>query len=167
MKKFLSIILSVVVFITMFGLNVSAVTYDKTIPNEVIISETTEYFADGSSITTTITQIVNDSENQIRATRNVTGSKIRTVKNSGGNVLYKFKITATFSVNEGVSATCTAVSCSASDLASGWSLDSYSTSKSGNTARATGIFKYKVLGITTQNIETPNTLTCSTTGTLS
>ena len=167
MKKFLSIIISIVVLTSFFSLNVSAETYDKPLPKEIVISEKTEYFADGSSITTTITQVINDNQNETRATRTVTGSKIKTVKNSSGNVLYKFKITGTFSVNEGVSATCTAVACTASDLASGWSLASSTTSKSGNTAYATGIFKYKVLGITTQSIETPNTLTCSTTGTLS
>jgi len=161
MKKILSIVLITVLLLCTVSISVSATTQ-----REVVVSENTEYFEDGSSITTTVTQIVNDSKNQTRATRNLTGSKTKTVKNSDGDVLFKFKITATFLVNDGVSATCTAVSCSASDLASGWSLDSYSTSKSGNTARATGIFKYTVL-IASKTQEVVNTLTCSTTGTLS
>lgn len=162
MKKIISIVLITVLLLCTVSISVSATTQ-----REVVVSENTEYFEDGSSITTTITQIVSNSKNLARATRNVTGSKTKTVKNSSGDVLFKFKITGTFTVNEGVSATCTAVSCSASDLASGWSLDSYSTSKSGNTATATGNFKHKVLGITNVTQQVTNTLTCSTTGTLS
>ena len=165
MKKILSIILTTVILVSLFSFNASAITNNGLTENEIVVSETTEYFEDGSSITTTITQFIN--QTSARATKTVSGSKTKTAKNSSGSVLYKFKVTGTFLVNEGVSATCTAVSCSASDLASGWSLDSSSTSKSGNTASATGIFKYKVLGITTKTQETNVELACDAHGTLS
>lgn len=166
MKKFLSLILTTVILVSLLSFNVSAVSYDKSAANEIIISETTEYFEDGSSITTTVTQQVNDIET-FATTKTVSGSKTATIKNSDGDVLFKFKVNGTFSVNVGVSATCTAVSCSASDLASGWSLDSYTTSKSGNTARATGIFKKKTLLITTQTREVNISLACDANGVLS
>lgn len=162
MKKLLSVVLTAILLVGCFSVGVCAAA-----PTEVVVSESTEYFEDGSSITTTITQLITDSQNQTRATRTVTGSKTKTVKDTSGSVLFKFKITGTFTVNEGVSATCTAVSCSGSDFASGWSLDSYTTSKSGNTAKATGVFKHKKLGITTVTQEVTNTLSCSTSGTLS
>ena len=165
MKKLISIILILSFLLCLFSFNVSAATCESLAKNEIVISETTEYFEDGSSVTTTVTQFIN--QNTSRATKTVSGSKTATVKNTDGDVLYKFKVTGTFSVNEGVSATCTAVSCSASNLASGWSLDSYSTSKSGNKASATGIFKYKVLGITTKTRETSVSISCSVNGTLS
>ena len=165
MKKLLSIILATVILVSFFSFNVSATAYNSGANNEIIISETTEYFEDGSSITTTITQAVNQS--QTRATKTISGSKTSTVKNADGDILFKFKINGTFSVNEGVSSTCTAVSCSASNLASGWSLYSSTTSKSGNTANATGIFKFKVLGITTQTREVITSLTCDKNGVLS
>lgn len=165
MKKLLSIILTAIIFVSLFSFNSSATTYEKTADKEIIISETTEYFADGSSITTTITQFIN--QNQSRATKTVSGSKTKTAKNSSGDVLYKFKVNGTFNVNIGVSATCTAVSCSASDFASGWNLDSSGTNKSGNTANAIGIFKYKVLGITTKTQETQANLSCDANGVLS
>ena len=165
MKKILSILLASVILVSIFSFNVSATAYNSDANNEIIISETTEYFEDGSSITTTITQAVNQS--QTRATKTISGSKTKTAKNSSGNVMYKFKVTGTFLVNEGVSSTCTAVSCSASDFASGWSLYSSTTSKSGNTANATGIFKYKVLGITTKTQETSASLSCDKNGVLS
>lgn len=166
MKKLLSIVLTTVILTSLFSFNASAVSYDKSAANEIIVSETTEYFEDGSSITTTITQQVSDIQ-PFATTKTVSGSKTRTVKNADGDVLYKFKVNGTFSVNIGVSATCTAVSCSASDLASGWSLDSSTTSKSGNTAKATGVFKYKVLFVTTITQETPVSLACDANGTLS
>lgn len=165
-KKLLSIVLTTVVLVSLFSFNTSAVSYDKSTENEIIISETTEYFADGSSITTTVTQQISDVET-FATTKTVSGSKTATVKNADGDVLYKFKINGTFSVNIGVSATCTAVSCSANDLASGWSLDSSTTSKSGNTAKATGVFKYKVLFVTTITKETNISLACDANGTLS
>lgn len=158
MKKLLSIILTTVLLVSLFSLTAYAQS------PEIVISETTEYFEDGSSITTTITQIA--SNNLTRATKTITGSKTKTVKNSDGDVLYKFKVTGTFLVNEGVSATCTAVSCSASDLASGWTLDSSTKSKSGNKATATGVFKYTVLFVS-KTQETTATLSCDKNGTLS
>ncbi len=160
MKKFLSIILTTILLITPFSFTTSAEN------PEVIISETTEYFEDGSSITTTITQQTSNIM-PLSSTYNLTGSKTKTGKDSSGNVLYKFKITGTFLVNEGVSATCTAVSCSASDCNYGWELDSSTTSKSGNTAHATGVFKKKTLFITTQTIELPISLSCDKNGVLS
>lgn len=165
MKKFLSMTLTLVVLLYFFNFSVSATTDQGLANNEIVISETTEYLEDGSSITTTITQYLN--QNQTRTTRTVSGSKTVTAKNSDGDVLYKFKINGTFNVNEGVSATCTAVSCGATNLASGWSLDSSSTSKSGNTARATGVFKYKVLFVTTITQETNVSLSCDKNGVLS
>ncbi|MBE6810183.1 MAG: hypothetical protein E7521_03890 [Ruminococcaceae bacterium] len=160
MKKFLSIILTTILLITPFSFTTSAEN------PEVIISETTKYFEDGSSITTTITQQTSNIM-PLSSTYNLTGSKTKTGKDSSGNVLYKFKITGTFLVNEGVSATCTAVSCSASDCNYGWELDSSTTSKSGNTAHATGVFKKKTLFITTQTIELPISLSCDKNGVLS
>lgn len=165
MRKFLSIILTTVILVSLFSLNVFAAANEKSAKSEIVVSETTEYFEDGSSITTTITQIVN--QNQTRTTKTVSGSKTATVKNADGEVLFKFKVNGTFSVNVGISATCTAVSCSASDLASGWSLDSYTISKTGNKATATGHFVHKVLFITNVTQDVVNTLSCDANGVLS
>lgn len=163
MKKILSIILTVILLLSLFTVNISA---NSDIGNEIVISQTTEYFDDGSSITTTVTQQISDVET-FATTKTVSGSKTITSKNADGDVLFKFKINGTFSVNVGVNATCASVSCSASYLASGWSLDSSSTSKSGNKANATGIFKYKVLFVTTITQEVSGTLACDANGVLS
>lgn len=163
MKKLLSIVLTVILLLSLFTINISA---SSNINNEIVISETTEYFDDGSSVTTTISKQVSNVM-PLASSYNLTGSKTKTVKNADGEVLFKFKVTGTFSVTEGVSATCTAVSCSASDLASGWSLDSYTTSKSGNKATATGHFVHKVLFITNVTQDVVNTLSCDANGALS
>ena len=165
MKKLTSIFLAITILISILSFNASAANYNDANKTEKIISEITEYFEDGSSITTTVTQLA--SNDLTRATKTITGSKTKTIKDSAGDVLYKFKVTGTFTVNEGVSSTCTAVSCSASDCNYGWELDSSTTSKSGNTARAVGIFKKKTLFITTQTVETTATLTCDKNGNLS
>ena len=158
MKKLFPIILVVILLIMPFSFTTFAEA------PEVIISETTEYFEDGSSVTTTITQQINKVS---RAVTTVSGSKVKTGRNSNGQIEYKFQVNGTFSVNVGISETCTAVSCGASELANGWSLDSSTTSKSGNTASATGILKYKVLFVTTHTIEIPLSLSCDANGTLS
>lgn len=165
MKKTLSLILSIILLVLLFNFNVSAANYNALPKNETIINETIEYFPDGSTITT-ITQQINNIET-FATTKTVSGTKTKTVKNSDGEILYKFKINGTFSVNVGASAVCTAVSCSASELASGWSLDSSTTSKSGNTAKATGVFKHKVLFVTNVTQEVSNTLSCDKDGVLS
>lgn len=161
MRKSLSIILTTIILMSIFAMNVTA---NNT--NQIIISQTTEYLEDGSSITTVITKQTSNIM-PLSTNYNLTGSKTKTVKNADGEVLFKFKITATFAIKEGVSASCTTVSCSASDLASGWSLDSSSTSKTGNTAKATGVFKHKVLFVTNVTKEVVNTLSCSSSGVLS
>lgn len=166
MKKLLSVFLTTVILVSLFSFNASAKTYDKMEENEIVISETTKYFEDGSSITTTVTQQINNIET-LATTKTVSGTKTITSKNADGDVLFKFKVNGTFSVNVGVSATCTAVSCGASDLASGWSLDSYTTSKSSNKANATGVFKHKVLFVTNVTQEVSGTLACDANGTLS
>ncbi len=165
MKKFISILLTLTILLCLVSFNVSATNYNEEMDGGLIISETTEYLKDGSSITTTITQYIN--QKQSRATKTVSGNKTITSKNADDEVLFKFKINGTFSVNEGVSATCTAVSCSASYLASGWSLDSSTTSKTGNKASATGVFKHKVLFITNVTQEVSGTLSCDKNGVLS
>ena len=162
MRKILSIFLTACILFSLFCITVSA----KTPECKVIVSESVEYFADGSSITTTITQNISDIST-LATTKTVSGSKIKTIKNSNGDILFKFKIDATFSVTVGTSATCTSVSCSASDCTNGWELDSYTTSKSGNTASATGVFKKKTLFITTQTQEIPISLSCDVNGVLS
>lgn len=164
MKKLLSIVISVIFIFSAFSFTAGATTVQDQSQNRVV-SETVEYFEDGSCAVITICE---DILPQSRAsTYTKSGSKTYTAKNSDGDVLWKFKVNGTFSVNSGVSATCTSSSYSTSNLASGWSLKTATASRSGNKAIADGTFQKKVLLIVTRTEECRVTLQCDSNGNLS
>lgn len=110
-------------------------------------------------------------EDEIIQTRGTTytksGTKTQTVRDSDGKALYSFTVKGTFTVNAGVSATCTSASYTYSITDDSWHFDSASTSKSGNKATATGTFKKKILLITTDTRSCTVTLECDKNGNLS
>ena len=128
-----------------------------------LISETTEFFHDGTYVTVS----VYEEENKERATTTKTGSKVFRAHESDGTVIWTFTVQGTFSVNSGVSSTCTAVSHSHSISANSWSCKTSSSSKSGNTATGTATFVKKILFITTDTKECTVQLTCDKNGNLS
>ena len=156
----------ITLIVSLFCSNVSAKTYNEISSEEIVISEKIEYLEDGNCVITTITQKIDDIQT-FATTKTATGSKTRTIKDDSGDVLYSFKINGTFIVNLGVSASCSAVSCQAENCNFGWELESYTTSKTGNTAKAIGVFKKKILLVTTQTAETSITLSCDSNGVLS
>ncbi len=164
MKKLISLVMAFLLVGASFTMYVNALDI-TTFENSNVVSETIEELNDGYILETTIS--VEESGISTYATKTVTGTKNASLKNADGDVLWTFTLRGTFSVNTGVSATCTAVSYSTSNIASGWSLDSVSTSKSGNKAMADFVFKHKVLFVTTQTVDKSLTLTCSSDGTLS
>lgn len=161
MKKIFSCLLAFVFVLTVMVCPVSAKTAE---PTSTIVSETTEYFADGSSVTTTIQE---ESVNITRALTTKSGSKTDTVKDSNGNVLYKFKVTGTFAIYSNGNCNCTSATRSHTIVASGWSCKTSEAHTSGASAVATGTFVKKVLGITTASKDTTVTLTCDANGNLS
>lgn len=161
MKKIFSCLLAFVFVLTVMVCPVSAKTAE---PTSTIVSETTEYFADGSSVTTTIQE---ESVNITRALTTKSGSKTDIVKDSNGNVLYKFKVTGTFAIYSNGNCNCTSATRSHTIVASGWSCKTSEAHTSGASAVATGTFVKKVLGITTASKDTTVTLTCDANGNLS
>lgn len=166
MKKIISIVLAIVVLFSFCSISINADTPSINNLNERIISETVEYYADGSSAVITIAE--GTAEIGDRATAYTkSGSKTYTARNSSGNVLWKFTVHGTFSVNAGVSATCTNTSYSTSNIASGWSLKSGSSYASSNKAIGDGTFEHKVLFIVTETKSCHVVLTCDVNGNLS
>lgn len=166
MKKILVALLSILFIMNTFSQTTNAATPDVLTEDYEIISQETEYFSDGTSMTITI------SEEEISSLPRATtytksGTKSYTLKNSDGDVLWTFTVKGTFSVNSGVSATCTGTSYSTSNLASGWELDSASTYASSNKAIGDATFKHKTLFITTDTKSCHVTLTCDENGNLS
>jgi len=136
--------------------------------NMVLISEDIEYLSNGITLITSIYEDI--SINKSSATKGTpytkSGKRTQTAKN-GTTTLYSFTITGTFTVNPGVSATCTSSVPSHTIDHSDWSLSSSSASKSGNKALGTGVFKRTLLFFTVETQTLNLTLTCSTNGVLS
>ena len=144
----------------------SAYATSEPINDEIIINKSIEYFDDGSYLEIIVAE-ENNGIAPYASTYNKSGTKSYNLKNSDGEVLWTFTLKGTFTVNTGVSATCTAATYTTSNIASGWSLYSASTSKSSNKAMADFVFKHKVLFVTTQTVEKSLTLTCDVNGNLS
>lgn len=157
MKKniFISLIMTIAVFISCFSMPVNAAQEDK------VVSTSIEYFEDGSYLVTTITEEINNA----RATTK-TGTKTSTYKNSDGEALWVYRVTGTYSYT-GTSSTCTSVYDSYNIYDTNWKLSSKSCSKSGNTAYGTVTMKHYTLGILTNTVSDSLSLTCSATGVLS
>ena len=168
-KKILALSLITIVFVSGFCINSQAETIDNSIEEFVVVKENIELLDNGITITTTITERVlktTDRNPSKAATYTKTGKATQTAKN-GSTTLFSFTVHGTFTVNPGISATCTSSSYSHSITESAWSLDSASASKSGNKASASGTFKKKLLFITVDTMTLNLTLTCNANGVLS
>lgn len=165
MKKIFSLFLSVMMLTAVLSANIVTVQASEAEDNVtgVVISETVEYFEDGSYATITVTE----EPTTARATSSKSGSKYYLMRNSDGEELFRLTVHGTFSVNSGVSATCTAASRTYSISDDAWQVKTTSVSKSGNTATANGTFVRKLLGITIETQSCTVTLTCDKYGNLS
>ncbi|MCI8508710.1 MAG: hypothetical protein HFJ06_09145 [Lachnospiraceae bacterium] len=134
---------------------------------EALVSSTTTQLENGNSIVTEITVSTNDTGISTFATaKTKSGKKTVTYRNSKGNALWSFSISANFSYN-GSSATCTSVSTSKTINDTAWKLSNITKSKSSNVAKGSVTAKECLLGIPF-NIVTENLqLKCSANGTLS
>lgn len=156
MKKVISLILT---FIMMFSIcSVSAFAVNT----ENVVSETIEYFEDGSYLVVTL---VEEGNSVARATSTTTGSKTATIYNADDVKLVTLKLTATFSYT-GSSATCTAASTSYTIHNDNWKVKSATATKSGNKAIGEFVSKRYTLLIPVQTINSTVTITCSNTGTM-
>lgn len=132
MKKFLSLIFSVLVLISCFS--VSAFAFEKSIETSVpVVDGKIEYYTDGSYSVTTVTC---EEMTRARSTTKNLSKSIR-VYNSDGEETCRLNLKAVFSVNNGVSVTCTSSSCSTTIYKDGWSIVSTSTTRSNKTSYAT------------------------------
>lgn len=167
MKKFLTFFMSAIMAFTIVSVPfVSAQAVDlENFPPENIISETTEYLQDGTSVTIIV---VDHSIPQTRGTTfTKTGSKYYIARNKNGVELWRFTVHGTFSVNSGVSATCTANSYSIKITEDAWQNESASTKRSGNQAIGDATFIKKLLFITTERKSCHVVLSCDKNGNLS
>lgn len=167
MKKFISIFFSTLMFFAFISIPYAS-AHTEAIENslsEVIVSETTEYFKDGSSITTIITKQITPTP--FGSTYTTSGSKAYIARNKDLEELWRFTVHGTFSVNSGVSSTCTAASYSISISNDAWENESASAYRSGNQAIGDATFIRKLLLITVERRSCHVVLTCDKNGNLS
>lgn len=104
-------------------------------PEEILISQSTEFYEDGTSCVISVYQDIPST----RASGTTTGHKDYDYKDERNVIVWTLTVHGSYSYN-GVSATCTSVSCGYSIADSSWSRVSTSKSRSGNTATAYGTF---------------------------
>lgn len=158
-KKITSILLSLII---LTGLNLTAFASNNGENQEAI--QTIEYFEDGSSL-----EIIFREEPVLTRSNvfNAYGTKTLIFRDNDGNIAWEVDFKATFSVNRGVSATCTAASFESPRIYdSNWRYITNTTSKNGNKASGTITMKKYFLGLPIRT-ETPTvTITCDNNGTL-
>lgn len=165
MKKLLALLMGPLMLMTAF-MSIGAPSYAKEseMVKMYVINETIEYFEDGSYMTITIAEMV-EADRELRYEKKGYGNII--VHNKNGDELWRFTVYGTFSVNPGVSATCTAASCSYSIADNAWQNESASAYCSGNQAIGDATFIRKLLGITVESKDCHVVLTCDENGNLS
>lgn len=167
MKKGTVAIFSAVVLMlsgTVSAIPVSAATEAENVCADEMVSETVEYFEDGSYLTITVKQ-----EAGIMPCGTVyekSGSKAGVFRDKNGTELWRFTVRGTFSVNSGVSATCTKTSYSSSITDTTWERSSASTYASGNQAIGDATFIQKENGVTVETRSAHVVLTCDENGNL-
>ncbi len=166
MKKILSLFLFSVIMISSMFLTVGAAETNSDMKG-TIVSETVERLEDGTTITTTLYDTTSKDVVTMGTTYTKTGSKNTVATNDKGEELWRFTLNGTFSVNPGVSATCTQASHTVKITSNAWQNETATSSKSGNQAIGYGKFVRKVLFITVETREANLTLTCDKNGNLS
>lgn len=121
-----------------------------------------QYYDDGSYIVETLT-IDNPSINLHSLTKR--GTRSKTYYSSDNIKQWSVTVTGTFSYGNG-SSTCTASSVTAVSNTTDWAISSKSSSKSGNTAKASATAIQYLRGHEIQRKTLSTTLSCSSTGTL-
>ena len=158
MKNFITIILVLCLFGT---ITASAI-------NDVAIDDNSEieYLSDGSYIVTTLNVYVVEGQARNTSYQKV-ASKTKTNYDSNGNLIWKYTLTCTFTVDEGVSAVCTYAAYSTSINDNSWSFNNASTYWEGNVGYGKGLFQKKFLFVITQSVEIDISITCDAYGNIS
>lgn len=138
----------------------------------VLLDESVEYFSDGSSITTQLYEHTDFNQlaayNTLRAASySKEGVRTVTYKDSSGKVLWDYSVKGIFTVNPGVSATCTAVAAAPTIYDATWSVSSSKPSRSGNTAKGVVVMQKKSGGTVVKEVTKTATVKCDANGVIS
>ena len=172
-KKISAMLMTITMLVSLFfniSISAHAEPTEKTV--ETIIHETTEYFEDGSSLTIIVTEVptamtagdfsaIAQTDTYLKA-----GAKHYIFSDEDHNELWRFTVHGTFTVDPGVSATCTKDSFDFSISDDSWHNESASSYHSGNQAIGDAIFIRKILLLTVGTQTCHVTLTCDSNGNL-
>ena len=153
MKKFIALFLTLALCAALLPAALAAE------PGFRVVSETTEILPDGTEVTVIVSE-------QTVQTRGRVYSKVGKKDYIYGSE-WTFTVYGTFSINEGVSATCTADSYGVSIGNAEWAKQSASSGHGGNTAYASGTMTRYVQGQAVQNIYPSVSVSCDANGTIS
>lgn len=163
MKKFISAIIALLLFISIPTMGVNAKSDDyKTEKN--IIQSSSEYLGDGLYLYIELMETLPTGQNSILSTTSSKGATLTsTITDSSGNVLAKYVLSASFTYN-GSTSTCTSANHNTNAYANGWSFSSATSSKSGNTAYGSYTAVNKYLLITIQTVSGNVSISCDKNG---
>lgn len=157
------IVAAILCSISVVSANASVAETRKSL--DTIISETTEYYSDGSSITIIVAELQQPQSRASAYTKK--GYKAYVARDKKGNELWRFTVNGTFSINSGVSASCTAASYNVKITEDSWQKESASVKRSENQAIGEATFIKKILLITTDRKSCRAVLSCDKNGKLS
>ena len=161
LRSIISIMLAILIC-SIAGFSTQASSVNST-ENQVLVSETVEYYTDGSAL------IISVYEENLQSRSNLydkVGKKTYEYRNADGNINWTFSVRGEFRVIEGASVTCTSASCSAEIIDQAWTCVSKYASTSGNQAIAHGEFQRKLLGVVISARAADVTLSCDPYGNL-
>ncbi len=161
MKKSLSFLLTIVL---LFSFTVNAYANDDL--EETIVYTSTEYFEDGSSIETIITQTTLPATPYDLTKYYQAGTKKLTYKAADGDIEWSATVGGTFEYTN-FNCTCIDSTISYSITNTKWKIPSATSTETGNKAIGYVTAKYYYLGVNTKTVNETITLTCSATGVLS
>lgn len=163
-KKLIPYLTTVILAIGFLG--TPGLVYAKTgaAAQEKILSESVQYFEDGSYVTVIVTE--KPSALALSAAYSLSGSKDYTYRAKDGTEIWRFTVHGTFAVNSGISSACTESSYSYSISDDAWELESASAVSSGNQAIGESTFVRKLLLFTLESRDCGVVLTCDANGNL-
>ena len=164
MRKLLVLLMSIVLSIT---IALPAYSSAESVTSDVItVSNYTELIQTDDGGYISVTLVSNDG--QTRASDTKQGSKYVTRRDSDGNIVWEYTLSASFSYVYGESSVCTDVTYSVENNSSIWFFSNGSTAKSENEAYGYGKFERKLVGlIVLETVNIDISITCDIYGNLS
>ncbi len=129
------------------------------------------YFDDGSYVVTTLeVETIGSGDSGIApasTTQTIQGTRTAIWYSDDGDTEWEYILIGLYTVELGVSAVCTSASYTKTIYKSGWKFSDGSATAEGNVAYGGGVFKKKVLFITTKTATVDISITCDIYGNLS